>query len=472
MRYLYIDNFRGFSKTIIPLHRVNFFVGENSTGKTSILGLINLINSSEFWLRQDFNSLYHKFGMFDDLISLNSTNKKCFSLGYCIKKEKEEFGFDLFQFATFINHEGYPKAKDYSSIWENQLVSFKHSKNCLMFRIDKIDEIDVSELFIKIQELHYGNSKGYKKIKLDKQVLLPPKFLEMIIHVSGIRNGNLKDNLINTFGLIQSKSKSKDDGNKTDESQLMPSDIDVEKLTDDSVLKLLYDFSSIKNHIKQLVFFAPIRSKPERIYYGCEHVFSPDCKHTPYLLQEHLDNIKENEEDLNLINSFGYESGLFKEIFISNIYDQAGSPFEIKILQADKELRINQVGYGVSQILPLIIEILVRQKGIQFAIQQPEVHLHPKAQAAFGAFIFKVARAEQKLFFIETHSDYTIDRFRIEYSKDQEKDFKSQVVFFEKILNGNKAHVIEILSNGKYPDSQPKQFREFFINETLELLEL
>ncbi len=36
--WLYIDNFRGFRITCIPIKDVNFFVGENSTGKTSVYG--------------------------------------------------------------------------------------------------------------------------------------------------------------------------------------------------------------------------------------------------------------------------------------------------------------------------------------------------------------------------------------------------------------------------------------------------
>src|SRR4051812_3768119 len=44
--HLFIDNFRGFSDAHIPLTEVNFLVGENSTGKTSVLGLLNLFLNS------------------------------------------------------------------------------------------------------------------------------------------------------------------------------------------------------------------------------------------------------------------------------------------------------------------------------------------------------------------------------------------------------------------------------------------
>ena len=51
MKCIFVDNFRGFKETIVPLKDVNFLVGENSTGKSSLLGLIKLINSPRFWMR-------------------------------------------------------------------------------------------------------------------------------------------------------------------------------------------------------------------------------------------------------------------------------------------------------------------------------------------------------------------------------------------------------------------------------------
>ena len=44
MNKIYIENYRGLKTQIIELEEVNFFVGENSTGKTSILNLINKFN--------------------------------------------------------------------------------------------------------------------------------------------------------------------------------------------------------------------------------------------------------------------------------------------------------------------------------------------------------------------------------------------------------------------------------------------
>ena len=56
MDSIYMNNFRGFNKIVVPIRQVNFFVGENSTGKTSLLALLDLLSKSQFWFNMDFNA--------------------------------------------------------------------------------------------------------------------------------------------------------------------------------------------------------------------------------------------------------------------------------------------------------------------------------------------------------------------------------------------------------------------------------
>ena len=70
--YLYVDNYRGFTDTYIQIDDVNFFVGENSTGKTSILSLINLLSKFRFWTSQEFNIDDVQLGTFKDIVSVKS----------------------------------------------------------------------------------------------------------------------------------------------------------------------------------------------------------------------------------------------------------------------------------------------------------------------------------------------------------------------------------------------------------------
>ncbi|MDP2036184.1 MAG: AAA family ATPase, partial [Ignavibacteria bacterium] len=133
---------------------------------------------------------------------------------------------------------------------------------------------------------------------------------------------------------------------------------------------------------------------------------------------------------------------------------------------------ISNVGYGVAQVLPIIVEVLLASKNQWFSIQQPEVHLHPRAQAAFGEFVFNFFQKMRINFLIETHSDYIIDRFRSKYKGSDLSDEDSQVLFFQKNELGNEVKSIRIKKDGNYAENQPKEFREFFINEELRLLEI
>ncbi|BAY92850.1 AAA family ATPase [Tolypothrix sp. LEGE 11397] len=64
---------------------------------------------------------------------------------------------------------------------------------------------------------------------------------------------------------------------------------------------------------------------------------------------------------------------------------------------------IADVGFGVSQTLPVIVALLVAEPGQLVYIEQPEIHLHPRAQAAL-AEVFAYAANRGVKVVIETHS--------------------------------------------------------------------
>ncbi|MBC7486579.1 MAG: AAA family ATPase, partial [Cytophagaceae bacterium] len=80
MKILYLNNFRGFEQTYIPFKQVNFFVGENSSGKSSILSLLKLMSSPQFWNNDDFNISDIELGFFNELVSNTLIGKKSFQI--------------------------------------------------------------------------------------------------------------------------------------------------------------------------------------------------------------------------------------------------------------------------------------------------------------------------------------------------------------------------------------------------------
>jgi predicted ATPase len=74
--------------------------------------------------------------------------------------------------------------------------------------------------------------------------------------------------------------------------------------------------------------------------------------------------------------------------------------------------RLNNVGVGVSQVLPIILQCILAEPGSVIIIEQPELHLHPKTQSRLADF-FLVMSLLGKQIIIETHSEYIIDKLRL-----------------------------------------------------------
>jgi len=72
---------------------------------------------------------------------------------------------------------------------------------------------------------------------------------------------------------------------------------------------------------------------------------------------------------------------------------------------------INHVGFGVSQILPIIVEGLLLGNKSVMILEQPEIHLHPRVQSLMFDFLHSLTLTG-KFIIIETHSDHFITRMR------------------------------------------------------------
>lgn len=124
------------------------------------------------------------------------------------------------------------------------------------------------------------------------------------------------------------------------------------------------------------------------------------------------------------------------------------------------------MGYGVSQTLPLLTELLRDDAPSMFLLQQPEVHLHPSAQAALGSLFCNLAGPERQLI-VETHSDYILDRVRMDV-RDKETELKPEdvsILFFEPGELDVTIHSLRLDDEGNVLDA-PDSYREFFMAET------
>ncbi len=210
--------------------------------------------------------------------------------------------------------------------------------------------------------------------------------------------------------------------------------------------------------------FAPIRMSPQRTYDPGQEIRDPEGSHIPMMLNRLLDNggLPEFKDRLNI---FGVSSGLYSDLFIRNL-GRKGDPFQILIKPLRGGLRRNlvDVGYGVSQAIPIIADAAATEIGTTLLIQQPEVHLHPRAQAAMGSFFAQLAASERNRLVVETHSDYLVDRVRMEVRDERIKASDVVVLYFEQIKHGVDIHPITIDAMGNL-ENAPASYGGFFLEE-------
>lgn len=106
-------------------------------------------------------------------------------------------------------------------------------------------------------------------------------------------------------------------------------------------------------------------------------------------------------------------SYIFPGIKISTNIDNSLLRASVKVSNNySKGVHAPNMGFGVSFVLPIIVDGLVAKKGSFFIIENPEAHLHPAAQTAIGYFLATIAHAGVNII-IETHSDHVIDGIQL-----------------------------------------------------------
>ena len=236
------------------------------------------------------------------------------------------------------------------------------------------------------------------------------------------------------------------------------------------------ELEKVQNVIESLLPFnsfagAPIRSKPKRTYDLIRLAPDAEGSHTmPYLAELSRNNQKAWTSMKSYLQSVGKMAGLFDEITIKNFGGGPHDPFQVHIKEHKKdgegEVRnLIDVGYGVNQIIPTIVDLRRLSNTTIFLLQQPEVHLHPSAQAALGSVFCDFASWGQQVV-IETHSDHLIDRVRMEVRDGQTMLTKDDVLllFFERDGSDVKIHPIRFDEEGNVVGA-PVTYRRFFMEE-------
>lgn len=452
MEKVTLENYRCFhEKQVARLAPITLLVGENSTGKTSFLAMIRALMDIAGSRYPDFKEEPYDLGSFDEIAHHRGGKggkAKAFKAGFRATRWQSKWGKN--------------KPRNFNVTFGKRGASPIVVKRNFAFEDCWADESFGAD---RSYVLRFGTSRGSWRKKV------PIEFVDRM----GL---DMEYDLNLPIHLVFDSSFVGEDEDFNSEFEPLSNSPAVTSEDCNQVRRLL--FFNHRIFFNQRPFAsAPVRSKPSRTYDPSRFTPDPEGDYIPmYLANMYFQKKSEWNKLKNQLEKFGRTAGLFDEISIAPLRPKKdGGAFQVEIRKFGNRLKgpkrnIIDVGYGVSQILPVITELLRPGAPFKFLLQQPEVHLHPRAQAALGTLFCQVAGWNRQLF-VETHSDHLIDRVRMEVRDDDLpiKPEEISILYFEREELGVRIYSLGLDKEGNVLNA-PSGYRRFFMEETQRSLRL
>lgn len=376
LKKLYVKNYKTFNEDLFEFSKINLLLGENSSGKSSLLRLIHVISNVQ---KCTFDETEWQNETFKSLTNLKSESNKEIVISFDSQRNEQQKYVQMR--ISSVDRKPYIKfykvyLKDFDII-----LSCKHVKDRTYYRMERNVKNINFENFNDDSILNYKFFKenSVETVRIESRDILPYRLLE----------------------LIEKKYK------------IPQYDI------------FIYLF------MQEMKFIEPIRKIPTKIEFAnkdTKNVFDG----SDFLVKLTKSKIEENKI-LKIISEFGKSTKMFDELVLLPLTKRKLPilPVLLTIKDGENYIPLKDVGTGISQVLPVLIDLITVQ---DLSICQPELHLHPSAQYELGKEIFiRVNKGYDKQVFIESHSDFIIDAIR-------EGIFLSDLVYKEITRNETTVH--------------------------------
>jgi predicted ATPase len=420
-----VKNFRAFESLELTLAPITIFVGPNNSGKSSILSALRLlaqtVRSEDFKMPLLLNGPFGQFGTYRDLVFQN------------VKKRSVSISI-----GTSIPRKGTAKEARL-----NLGFSYRAQRREVILRESTLtDEAD-------------------RKIYVTRNTADPQMH---VVELFGIRNGvqstpSIKRRIrmfhfaLPAYQFVANRAKFTQDQFR------------AYQVADAAFQELLQRFRTLE-------YLGPFRAEPKRT-----NLFSGEsptsvgvdgARAIDMLASDYLRRGRKKKELLNRVMAWLVNAMIAKDVQIRLLSDRH---FEVMVQHPVTEELENlaDVGYGSSQVLPVIAGGYNMRPDSTFVVEQPELHLHPKAQSELGDF-FRDLYQRRVQSIIETHSEHLILRLQTHVARGNIKP-NDLLVYYVYPTAGKKT-VVKLTVNeaGVFKEPWPQGFFEERLKEVTDLV--
>ena len=224
---------------------------------------------------------------------------------------------------------------------------------------------------------------------------------------------------------------------------------------------------AFENLFSRILYLGPLREHPRHRYtWEGDHpkgIGQEGEKAISALLSGRIRHLSIDEQILNWLQRLE----LIESYNLRPLSD-TGRDYEflVKQYKDGPEVRLTDVGFGVSQVLPVLILCYYAPKGSILILEQPEAHLHPKVQTELADVLIDAVTNRNIQIILESHSEYLLSRLQRRIAEKKIASVDTALYFCE-IKDGTSA--IEQLDVDEYGNIRNWP-QDFFGDVTGELI--
>lgn len=509
LKKLSVVNFRRFEKsTSLDLRAINFFVGQNNAGKSTMVEALRLLIS---YLNQP-SLEYLDLNTFNGTLNINRTFGRL--INFNIKQNSEEYltiegTFDECHFSIYLFGSDNQSKPDVALL----KIDNSHIKLEIDFRPADFEvQLELKNDGIKLEEISVvGQITQFEtNIYLLEQELNSPD-ISMVdkLRLANERN-KLNDDLKKAKAQVRkSTSKKADEKNGVLKFEILRSNLT--HISIQTILNELFVLNDefIKSSGKEKGEIASLRMEFDQRFDTIDDYFNSlflriqktDLHYLEGTSVKFSTVLKPNDNQDSLLKSIRYlnEKGVFDvpnhmtlrfiEKWIGKdgfdfgntvrVKDMEGEVFSVEI-ETEKWQLLSDFGLGAQRLFELIIgiaKIIHHYQTIDqsfepiILIEEPEAHIHPALQSKLADFFYEINREYNLRFIVETHSEYIIRKTQL-IGKENNLFIDTfnnpfNVIYFDK---ENGPYNMNYREDGKFVNSFGPGFFDVSSNLVFELL--
>lgn len=437
-----LKNFKCFKEVDLRLAPITILTGANSSGKSSLLyGILAVFQSSGFPFSLSPNGKYVEMGDFAEL---------CFG-----HDRNSEVGIDI---DLVPQHD---KVQAYRTTWIEDPTSKMPVLKTLYFKSDYY-ELNIQRnkkytLHLNLDSERFIGSSDYKILMATTNILDEiGKFVKA--------KSNASDNLGQFRKALQETKQAMD----IEFSSLEDLDDKLRDVKNAVTFMLKAQASRIVDLIGgDLNFISSFRVQPERTYYQKVKWGDSIARYGENYIDQIFDwKNRQTSEYKELV-------GTLRELellYWLTIRRFRGGRFEprVAIKRGGVWCSLADAGFGISQLLPILVADLQLGQSSTLLVAQPEIHLHPSVQSSLSDYFINGVTKKKKRYVIETHSEYLLNRLRSAIVKGRIEPKDIKVYYFENTEDGSVKYEVKFNKKGQI-ENAPKGFFDTYLMDVMDI---